>query len=134
MQKSDFQFTNPALTRMDFQINHDFSGSSENVDLNIKINVNVKSDPYNKERDANTAIVEVNVNIGAKDGNAPFWIDASEEARFKWNPDAFNSDQVQVLLNQNAAALLISYLRPVISNVTALSPYDRFDLPFINLT
>lgn len=136
MQKSDFQFTDPNLTQLNFQINNDYSPNTakEKVNMNIQIGVHVKRDCNENGAEANTAVVEVIVKVGAKEPTAPFYIEALEEAKFRWNEKTFDKEHVDVLLNQNAAALLLSYLRPIISNVTSSSPYGRFDLPFINLT
>lgn len=136
MRRSEFQFTNPNLTHLYFQINDDYSSDSgeDKVNMNIQINVRVKRDSRADGTDANTAIVEVIAKVGSKEANYPFYIEATEEAKFRWNEETLGEKDVNILLNQNAAALLLSYLRPIISNVTSSSPYGRFDLPFINLT
>lgn len=39
---------------------------------------------------------------------------------------------IEKLLNQNAPSLLLGYLRPIISQITAASPYNAYNLPFID--
>ena len=41
---------------------------------------------------------------------------------------------INKLLNQNAPSLLLSYLRPVIAQVTMASPYGAYNIPFIDFT
>lgn len=131
MEKSNFQFTNPVLKSINFIVNDDFERGRP-LNLGIKIKVNVS---HNDEAtEANSAVVSVTVCIGAKDNSTPFYIEAEESAKFRWAESAFDEKQIDDLLNQNAVALLISYLRPIISNVTSASPYPAYNLPYIDLT
>ena len=79
------------------------------------------------------AKVSIEISVGAKEGNKPFFFRATESADFKWNADDYNEEQIDSLLRQNAVALLISYVRPVISNLTAASGLPCYNLPFLNL-
>ena len=126
---SSFQFTNPSLERIEYSINKDFeSNNEEPISIEIKTNVNIEKSDENKE-----ALVSLNMIIGSKDKNMPFYIDATESARFKWKSDNISGADVDVLLKKNATSLLISYLRPIISFVTAASNYPAYHLPYINL-
>ena len=131
MEKSNFQFTTPILKRIDFTVNDDFErGRPLNLGIKIKVNVS-RNDEANEP---NSAVVSVTVCVGTKDNSAPFYIEAEESAKFRWLENAFDEKQTDDLLNQNAVALLISYLRPIISNVTSASPYPAYNLPYIDLT
>ncbi|MEI3592754.1 MAG: hypothetical protein V8Q05_07985 [Lachnospiraceae bacterium] len=44
--------------------------------------------------------------------------------------DSLNMGMIEKLLNQNAPSLLLGYLRPIISQITAASPYNAYNLPF----
>lgn len=50
---------------------------------------------------------------------------------FRWDNEVENED---LLLKQNAPALLFSYIRPIIATITASSKYPAYDLPFVNFT
>ena len=54
-------------------------------------------------------------------------------AEFRW-PDSLNMGMIEKLLNQNAPSLLLGYLRPIISQITAASPYNAYNLPFIDFS
>ena len=43
-------------------------------------------------------------------------------------------EQQEKLLTQNAPALLLSYMRPLVASATAASPYPAYHLPFIDFT
>ena len=127
--ESAFQFSNPSLTKFEFGINDGFNNTcGSEVNFKINIGVNVK-----RNEDKNEAIVELNFEVGEKNDTCPYHISATEAAHFMWNEE-LNNDDVVILLNQNAPSLLLSYLRPVISQITAASPNESFDIPFINFT
>ena len=41
---------------------------------------------------------------------------------------------VDKLLNQNAPSLLLSYIRPIVVQITAASPFPTYNIPFMNFT
>lgn len=127
--ESAFQFTNPSLEKLEFEINDDFKvKKDEEIEFNINMSVNV-----NKNPNASEAYVELRFESGEKGENSPFYIYAIEAAYFKW--DASLEDEfVDGLLNQNAPSLLLAYLRPIVAQVTMASPYDAYNIPFINFT
>lgn len=133
MEKSSFQFSNPSLTRLSFALNEGFEKEGN---LNMDIHMNARVCPIEKEEgsDYQEAEVTVTLRIGTQDDTTPFYIEADETAAFRWKVDVYSDNQVDTLLNQNAVALLISYLRPVIAGITAASPYPAYNLPYINLT
>lgn len=133
MEKSKFQFTNPILKRLQFVIHSDFV-RTEKLDMSIKLKSGVNYIDDSDASSSSTALVSVTVCVGTQDNSTPFYIEAEEEAKFKWDTGSIDKEQAQILLNQNAVALLISYLRPIISNVTSASPYPAYNLPYINLT
>ena len=128
MQSSSFQFTNPFLAHFEFEINTKYL-HNDDIPINIPITFNVHID---KKPSEFSAIVELTVELGERDESSPFFIKAVEAAKFEWqkseitNPDNF--------LEVNAPALLLSYLRPVISTITAASPFNAYNIPFIDFT
>lgn len=133
MEKSSFQFTNPILTGLIFEIHKEFQAQGK-INLGINIESNVQQEETSEHSVENKAHVSVVIVIGSKDNESPFYIEAREEANFKWNKDSFDEGQVETLLKQNAVSLLIAYLRPIISQITAASPYPTYNLPYIDLT
>lgn len=129
MEKSAFQFRNPVLTELEYGVNNDFfnpSNSEQQVDIQIEVQVNRNSDVSEAE-------VLLRFKLGDKDDKNPFYVIATEKADFRWE-DGLKDETVEQLLNQNAPSLLLSYLRPIITQITAASPYDAFNIPFINFT
>ena len=108
--ESAFQFTNPALSGLEFWINKNFNGEK---DTKIQIRMDVE--------------------IGEKNDDIPFYIKAIEGANFRWN-DELDDNMIDKLLNQNAPSLLLSYLRPIVAQVTSASKYGTYNIPFVNFT
>lgn len=132
MKESLFQFTAPELKSLTFSITENFHSENKTISLETKISshlFNVK-----QEGEDASASVEVSVTIGKPDGSQPFYIDAIEAANFKWPSGFYTNDEINTLLKKNATALLISYLRPIISNITGYSRYPSYNLPYVDLT
>lgn len=127
--ESAFQFTDPSLSNLEFVINEEFdSRENEKVKIQTSISVEVK-----RNKKENKAIVSLMVEIGNKSKNMPFWIKAIEQANFKWSEN-IDEANCECLLNQNAPSLLLSYLRPIIAQITLASQYGAYHIPFINFT
>jgi len=127
--ESAFQFTNPALSGLEFWINKNFNGEKD-TKIQIRMNMSVK---VAKKENLNEAIVELDVEIGEKNDDIPFYIKAIEGANFRWN-DELDDNMIDKLLNQNAPSLLLSYLRPIVAQVTSASKYGTYNIPFVNFT
>lgn len=124
---SNFQFSKPSLLSIEYRAGVDCD-SPKSFDIvnnfNVKINRN-ESEP--------TAFVSLVFNISTEAENLPFFINAEIGAYFKWD-DTFSDDEISSLLNKNAPALLLSYLRPIVSNLTSAGNHAAYDIPFMNFT
>ena len=127
---SSFQFRNPSLLKLLFEINNGFERAGE-AEINIDIDSKIEISPGIEE---NSAVVILKLVIGAKNNSAPFYIYAEEGAEFRWNPSKIDNGHEEKLLKQNAPALLLSYLRPTISMITSASPFNSYNIPFMNFT
>ena len=127
--ESAFQFSNPSLTKMEFCINEEFE-SSQDKEVKIAVNMGVQID---RSATDNNARVSLTLEIGKKDSEDQFYVCATEMAEFRWS-EALNNEMVEKMLNQNAPSLLLGYLRPIISQITAASPYNAYNLPFIDFS
>lgn len=129
-RKSDFQFTNPALLKISYEINKEFSADEEKqIQIEVKTETNV-----GMADSGNEAFVILRVEIGGREKELPFWIEAEEGASFRWNADILSKSEIDGLLKQNAPALLLSYLRSTVAMVTAASPLGTYNIPFMNFT
>lgn len=130
MNNSAFQFTNPTLVRLDFGINEEFlNGNKEKEEADINLELSVTS----QETGKNEAQVSLTIQVGEKGKEAPYYIMLIERADFRWYEE-LELDRRKKLLTQNAPSLLLSYARPIISQITDVSPFNTFHIPFINFT
>ena len=126
--ESIFQFSNPVLLKLDFKVNDRFEyNDNREVQLQLMVETQV-----NRQEHENQAFVILDVRAGQKEESFPFYIHAQEAARFMWESALYDEEKIDNLLKQNAPALLLSYLRPIIANVTGSSPYSAYHLPFMN--
>ena len=123
---SEFQFTTPSLLNIVFLMNDSFN-EKDSVTFEVKTSTEIK-----RGMNLNEATVLLEVEIGEKSESYPFYVRAKEYARFRWEEKAYTEEEISRLLKQNAPALLLSYLRPIISNVTGASVFDAYDIPFMN--
>lgn len=125
MKHSDFQFLNPYLKEINFVINPKFDVSNNDIEMQNTFNVEItKSENENK---ANVAL-ELETNINSE--NAPFKLRTVVASDFKW--ENLDDEMVNSMLNLNAPALLLGYMRPIVANVTNSSNFPAYNLPFIN--
>ena len=124
-----FQFTNPILTDLEIHLNEGFNGeNNEKVGIRTNMSVHILKKENMKE-----ATVSLTVEIGERVDNVPFYIKTKEKADFKWD-ESLDDDMIERLLNQNAPSLLLSYLRPIVAQVTNASKYGVYNIPFVNFT
>lgn len=127
MRQSEFQFLNPYLTEIQFSVNPDFSTKSTNDNIEIQ---NTFSTKIKKSKEENRANVELTLESNKNNDTAPFKLKISVASDFKWN----NLDEktLDSMLSRNAPALLLSYMRPIVANITNSSKFPAYNLPFMN--
>ncbi len=126
MKQSRFQFSEPSLIALEFAENEGFV-----IDNNKKISIEANVDVKNKKISDNEAAVSLIVELGGKTVNAPFYLVAEVTAIFNWD-NSFDDENIELLLNQNAPALLLSYVRPIVAMTTNSSHFPAYNIPFIN--
>lgn len=130
MKVSESQYTNPHLTEMVFMENPNFVMNKEKIEITENILSNIK------KLEGNHAVISVSLVLGDLDdfeNNQPFALKCTVEAEFEWSEKIQNGGKIDVLLEKNAQALLIGYLRPIVANITNVSKFPAYNLPFINL-
>lgn len=124
MKSSNFQFSNPKIIDIKFNCNENFDVELfEGFCLDHKINKNISDDKTK-------GTVNLNLIIGGTSDKYPFFIDITNSAEFECE----DADVFMKLIDTNAPALLLSYLRPIISLITSQAGFPSFDIPFINFT
>lgn len=126
---SSFQFTNPVVSEWLFSVNESFDRSKYGDMIQTSVSYQVDSSQQN----ANSIKIQLRMEIGeAGNISDPFYIKASIESLFKWD-DNIEHEILDGLLKENAVTLLISYLRPMISQFTTYAGFSPFILPFLNI-
>lgn len=124
MKPSKFRFVNPYLKEINFVTNPDFNGEDE-IEMQNSFNIHVK-----QSEDENRANVELELEINTHNEQAPFKLRITVASDFKW--DDLDDKTVDTMLNLNAPALLLGYMRPIVASVTNSSIFPAYNLPFIN--
>ena len=129
MSYSPFQFSTPVLIRSTFQA---FRESREEDDVQVNLQRRIIRDTEKKP----LAYVELTVQLNKKENtireDACFVAEVTLQSAFKWD-ESVNDDSANKLLQINAPALLVSYARPILTQLTAASPVPTYNLPFINM-
>lgn len=125
MKKSFFQLIDQSIEKIEFLKNDNYS--QKEIALEFKSKVNIKNQRENQ------AEVFLNFTIFDKEKftEIPFFIDITMKGIFKWEEET-PEDMVKSLLNTNAPAVLLSYIRSIISQITAYSGYSTLIIPLIN--
>ena len=132
MKESNFQLIGkPKLNRIDYQTNRNFTFVKElQLELNNDITIT-----KNAEEGAPEAIVLLKAGIfsGKQLDEVPFQFNMEIEGFFKWTEElAENEDLLETMLNQNAPAILYSYLRPLITLITVEADMPPLVIPLMN--
>lgn len=114
MNRSKFQFSNPELEKVDFLVNQNFN--EEKCD-----GIEMKS---------NTEVEILGSNATEMQ---PFNICVRMAANFRWE-ECIDEKKSKQLLNINAPAVLLSYIRPLVAVMTNSSKYPVLNIPFIDFT
>ncbi len=127
MEQSNFQFDNPHLVELSFIENNEFQSNENELAMKNSFRVQIKRSSI-----ANCAVVALAVEISFEDGKGPFQLKIRLESNFKWKK--MEEDILEKMLKCNAPALLLSYMRPIISNITSASKFPTYNLPFVNFS
>lgn len=128
MEKSSFQFSRPQLLELKYVINEN-SSYVDGTEFDIRFGLNIQRDSTQRQ-----ATVALRVEVGEEaNKDVPFHIVAAMKSTFTWN-ESDKPAAIDVMLKQNATALLISYIRPVVASVMNWSSYQTFEIPFIDVT
>ena len=126
MEKSNLQFTDPHIENIDFRIGEDIVKTNMPISIEMETEVN----PEPKE-----AIVKLNLIVGEIDDNnevsTSFYFNGVIAADFKWNDEIDNPDK---MLKISGGTVLLSYIRPILANMTMQAGMKPLNLPFVNFT
>ncbi|MCD6577996.1 protein-export chaperone SecB [bacterium] len=128
MKDSEFQLLSQRLRRVDFEINKGFKNKSKGIRLKLFPEAEV-----HKDKKENKAIVIFKLKIFDKKEleKYPFFMNLEIEGVFSWSE---NVDNIDEYLKINAPAVLMSYLRSIVTQLTVFAGYPPLILPLIDFT
>lgn len=129
MKKSLFQMKGlPIITNLKFDVSKEFNFA---IDQSLELEINVKTKIFAKEK--KSANVELELELFPNEKNRPFYLKAISIAYFIW-AEGLDEKTIEGLLKVNAPAIMLSYIRPIISNITTFSGQPPLLIPLIDLT
>lgn len=128
MKKSMFQFKNPHIEKISFEINNRIPFEDD-----IPLSVNVQTFLSSEE---NVALVKLFLTVGELDDNSKklknsIFFNGCIVSEFKWEKEINN---VENMLKVNGGAVLLSYLRPILSSLTMQAGIKPLHIPLIDFT
>ena len=129
MKKSSFKIISTSTEEVVFKKNDLFISKNENINLKLDSNIEVIFLENNRAR----VVLEFNIFDEKNLDTVPFFIKVKESGIFEWKEDT-NFETVNNLLHINDPALLLSYIRSIISQLVAFSGYPSLVIPFIDFS
>ncbi|MCK5157052.1 MAG: protein-export chaperone SecB [Spirochaetales bacterium] len=129
MKISNFQLKDHRLINVEYNLNRNFSNPKGTISLDISSEIVVNRISKNEA----TVQFTLFVFKDQKMEEVPFKIKTVHEGNFIWD-DSYEEDFTQKLLHYNAPAILLSYDRSIISQMTAYSGLPPLLIPLIDFT
>ncbi len=131
MKPSSFQLINkPRVTKNIFQVNSEYDFSNEVL---LEIDKNIKVAKKLKEEMVATVILELRFFENKDLNQVPFKLEMEIEGIFEWDEELEdNPNQLEILLKENAPAILYSYLRPIITTTSIDANLPPLVIPLMN--
>lgn len=126
MKESFFKLLNQSTEEIIFRKNPNYK--NENKSINVEFSPEVQIKKF--ENNSAEVILKFQIFSEEKFEESPFFLSVTEKGIFEWSED--NLDQIDDLLKTSAPAVLLSYVRSIISQATAFSGYPSLIVPLIN--
>jgi preprotein translocase subunit SecB len=133
--QSAFRFTNPVLRESIYMENPNYEGDMSSVgSTSFKINVQTsQTEKQDSGKLAATVSESVMTSENIDQSKAtPFYLRVTMSAKFEWSEDDVPKDQANLFLTINAPSFLLSYIRPVVANITEQAAIQTQHIPFID--
>lgn len=130
MKESKFQLIGkPRVTKCLFEISKKFDSDGE---LTLEIENSVKIIQSEKDTEA-MVILSLEIFKDKDFEKVPFYIEMAIEGYFAWSEELkVNQKQLDIMLKENAPAILYSYLRPLITMMTVEANLPPLVIPLMN--
>ena len=88
---------------------------------------------FEKNEELQEAVVFLHIKINDKELNEkiPFYLEAMITGSFVWKNES--DEIINNFLEANAPSILLSFMRPVISNIITYAGYSPYLIPFLDL-
>jgi len=129
MKESRFFLHSQKLLQINYEVNPSFSMSNLTLPFQIGTEISVNKDEMNRKAQV---ILKLKIFNNGDISQVPFKLETSNEGYFGWDEELDN--KVDFLLKENAPAILLSYVRPLITQFTAFSNYPPLIIPLIDFT
>ena len=127
MKESNFQLKEQRLLSLKYDFNESFESDSMQLDISSNIEI-----AKNEEKQIAFVKLTMNVFSTKEIKDVPFKISVTNRGVFSWKD--YDEQALETLLNYNAPAILLSYQRSVISQITAFSSITPLILPLFDFT
>lgn len=125
--ESKFRIIMPKLKKLEYEFNNKYEKQDS-----IKLKIQTETKILKK---VNNAIVSLKLQVFDKNkyelNEVPFYICIIMFSEFEWD-DNVDEKVIPTLLESNAPAVILSYIRPFISNLTTGSGYPPLIIPLLN--
>ena len=126
MKESALQYKIPKVEYISFERNEDYNEKNE-LDMQMTSAIEIDKNDENRE-----ATITLALELGEEGTNAPFFLKIAANSDFRWE-ESVNFD-IDKTLKLSGSTMLLSYLRPIVANVTMQAGLPPFQLPFLDLT
>lgn len=127
---SQFQFSRPRLKEAIFLANSD--ENTDDVVFSFETKVQEPEKDENSKLFAKVMFTVSNFEDLSPTSDELYFLRVSMESTFSW--DEMLDFSVEDFLKINAPSLLLSFIRPVVAELTGLSEYKQQYLPFIDFS
>ena len=127
MKESFFKLRSQFTEEIIFKKNSDFK------DRKIKLKFSHRLEIKNIDEGSSNVKLIFNIFTEEELEVSPFFISITQLGEFQYPSDLDKTD-LENLLNINAPAVLLSYIRGIISQITAFSGYPALIIPLMNFT
>ena len=127
MKESFFKLISRSTEEIIFKKNDKYQAPKEGISVEFNFNTEVIKRKKNQAEISFTFILFNEEKLE----EVPFYLSITEKGEFAWDENA-SEDIIERLLEKNAPAILLSYMRSMISQITAFSGYPALIIPLIN--
>ena len=127
MKESFFKLRSQFTEEIIFKKNSDFK------DRKIKLKFSHRLEIKNIDEGSSNVKFIFNIFTEEELAESPFFISITQSGKFEY-PSNLDKNNLENLLNINAPAVLLSYIRGIISQITAFSGYPALIIPLMNFT